>query len=167
MNYFRVPYFLFPFAYHTRLKDKIIEGIENQESHSHDNIADTDWKVKGCPVYFPVFQQEFIQEVDKRFAEFSIGPWQIGKVWYQKYSTGNTHLWHKHGRCHWTCVYYVELPKGAPGTHMKDPYTNQVITLPVKEGDILIIPSQIWHCSPENKSKENKLIISINIDAEC
>ena len=164
MNYFKVPYFLFPFAYHSKLKNKIIEGIDKQESYSHDNIDDTDWTVDSSP-YFDIFKNEFIQEVDKKFSKFSIGPWTVGKVWYQRYSTGNNHLWHKHGKCHWTCVYYVQLPEDAPGTHIKDPYTNQIVTLPVREGDIFIIPSQLWHCSPVNQSNKNKLIISLNIDS--
>lgn len=166
MNYFRVPYFLFNFKYHLQLKDKIIAGVDATESHSHENIDDTDWCVGGSP-YFDIFKKEFIEEIDKNFAQFKIGPWTIGKMWYQRYSTGNDHGWHKHPRCHWACVYYVDLPEGTPGTWIRDPYTNDIIRLPVSEGDIFIFPTQIWHCSPPNEGIGKKLVIACNIDAEC
>lgn len=164
MNYFRLPYFLFKFKYHQQLKSKILAGLDAQESHQYDQIDDTDWCIDTCP-YFDIFKNEFIEEIDKRFAEYHIGPWEIGKMWYQRYSTGNNHQWHKHPHCHWACVYYLELPEGTPGTLIRDPYSKAEVQLPIEEGDIFIFPSQIWHSSPDNLSDKQKIIVACNIDA--
>ena len=163
MEYLKVPYFLFPFKYHRDFKSKIITEINNQESSPHDDIFDTDWKTPGAP-YFDIFAQQFISEVDKRFSKYVIGKWQVGQVWYQRYKKGDKHPWHKHGNCHWTCVYYVSLPNDAPGTLIKDPYTNNIVNLQQREGDICIFPSLSWHCSPELTVDKEKLVISLNID---
>src|SRR6056300_16639 len=114
MDYFKLPYFLFPFKFHSELKSNIVKGIENQESGPYDDISDTDWCLDNAP-YFEIFSSQFVDEVDKHFSQFNIGKWVIGKVWYQRYIKTNSHYWHKHGKSHWTCVYYVNLPVDAPG----------------------------------------------------
>jgi hypothetical protein len=63
-------------------------------------------------------------------------------------------------------VYYLDLPDGTPKTELIDPWSREVITMDVQEGDILTFPSFVIHRAPVNKTATPKTIISFNSDTE-
>jgi hypothetical protein len=83
----------------------------------------------------------------------------------QQYYKKDTHDWHNHN-CSWSAVYYVELSKDSPRTQLIEPYSSNIITPNVNEGDILIMPGNVEHCSPPNQSDNRKTIISFNFIIE-
>ena len=64
-------------------------------------------------------------------------------------------------------MYYVDLPEGTPQTEILNPFTqNDVQTLEVKEGDVIMFPSYVIHQAPTNKGVDTKTIISWNSSAD-
>lgn len=82
-------------------------------------------------------------------------------VWTQQYESKDNHCPHVHMHTTFTCVWYVELPDGAPGTTI---YTDEdEINISVKQGDLLIMPAQYLHESKANESSGRKTVIAFNI----
>ena len=87
---------------------------------------------------------------------------EIHNIWFQQYKKSNIHPWHVHSG-QFVGVYYVELPDDCPKTELVCPWDNKVISVDVKEGDILIFPSMIIHRAPEVINDSRKTIISWNL----
>lgn len=170
--HFNIPYFLFKFTNHDIVKSKLIDIISNDNSGPNidrkDKISKTDWyssQSYSTREYFQLLiDNGFADQINNHLKQTNIGNWQIINLWYQLYSTNDTHDWHDHGQSHWSFVYYVQLPPEAQGTVCKDMITDDIIELDQKEGDIFIFPSMIKHCSPPNLDLQEKIIISGNIN---
>jgi hypothetical protein len=89
----------------------------------------------------------------------------ITDLWFQQYHESNYHDWHIHGQ-QMVGVYYTELPEGTPKTEMVAPFLHkEKFFADVKEGDILIFPSEIVHKAPI-VGKTRKTILSWNFHFE-
>lgn len=171
MSYFKLPYFLFPYSKHVEMKEELINTISEENGVTVDNldqIEKTDYFVsyenKKKKYHDLLINNNFTDEIDNCLKEKSIGPWKLVDLWYQIYTTNGTHSWHVHETCHWSFVYYLQLPPKSKGTIIRDAYSLTEIDLAQKEGDIFIFPSQIKHCSPINFDNNEKIIIAGNID---
>ena len=162
------------FEQHNLLKEKLLNLILKEDSaplnykdqYYNDTIFRCDWK------YSSNFERSFVKEIidplknhlllvgEKLSYENII----INNIWYQQYKEGDVHGWHVHGGCQFTGVYYLDIPKNSPKTKIVTPINRKVITLEVKEGDILIMPSYLIHTSQKNKSENVKTIISFNFN---
>ena len=164
---------------HERYKDQLISlieqspggGIDSGNGNGIDKIISTDYFLFNSkrlyePLFFTMIQPivgELIGEiVDIKNTEFK--GIQSSSSWYQRYSKSDTHSWHDHAyNSTLSLIYYLELPKGTPGTEFLDPFSGCVHSPKVKEGDVLMFPSFVGHRSPENKSDQIKTIISMNL----
>jgi len=86
--------------------------------------------------------------------------WQISRLWYQQYETGDFHSWHFHS-CGLSSVYYVELDDQASRTSFL--CQGKEFSLNVEEGHIITFPTYLSHQSKPNKGKR-KTVISFNMD---
>ena len=84
----------------------------------------------------------------------------IDQLWFQKYKQSSNHKWHIHSG-NYTGVFYVKFPQDAPKTQLL--LNGKIANLNTSEGDLIIFPSFIKHRSPPNKSNNDKLIISYNL----
>ena len=92
---------------------------------------------------------------------------KIYNIWFQQYNEGSTHGWHIHTQCQWSNVYYLDMPEGSPQTQLINPWNQtEVITMDVKEGDVLTFPSFVIHRAPVNENTTTKTIVSFNSDVE-
>ena len=171
MNYFKLPYFLFPYSKHKEIKQSLIETLYKEEGvpvNNIDNIKKTDWFInydnKDKTYIDLLIKNNFTDEINVELQKNFISAWKLVDIWYQIYNTNGNHTWHTHSTCHWSFVYYLQLPPKAKGTIVKDAITQEEIHLDQKEGDIFIFPSQIRHCSPVNFDDNEKIIIAGNID---
>ena len=102
--------------------------------------------------------EDFSREIKKDFA--------ITEIWSISYNKGDTHSVHNHGSVGVTGILYLDLPKDSPDTTYMQPWhdyrddTTHFVSVPVVEGDIIIVPSFVWHFSKPNKSNSKKRIIS-------
>ena len=88
---------------------------------------------------------------------------EVRCFFYQQYTKEQYHGWHVHD-CHYSGVYYLDLPEGSPKTEYIDPFTNDVCELDINEGDVVAFPSFLVHRAPPNPISTPKTIISFNFN---
>ena len=166
-----VPYTVLQFEAHPRLKDVILEEITATPASSiisfDHSIYKTDWNTSDtCNYgnYTNCLKDDLHKELSQVFLLFGFEKFTIHNIWFQQYVQSNSHAWHNHAGCHYTCIYYLELPETAPPTQFINPLNNlEIFQVDVKEGDILIMPSMIKHRAPTVTTDVRKTIISFNV----
>jgi hypothetical protein len=103
-----------------------------------------------------------VDTVSETFSNFKINGIVFSNFWFQQYYNSDFHGWHVHMHCHWTNVYFAELPDLNIKTEIMKFGNNELITYDVQEGDIISFPSMLYHRSPPNPSNNRKTIISFN-----
>jgi hypothetical protein len=92
----------------------------------------------------------------------------INEFWCQKYKAGDTHIPHTHGALGYACVFYAKLSEEHEGTFFYSPFINESGVnesggVLVKEGDLLIFPSNLLHMARPHASNEDRIIIAFNL----
>lgn len=164
------PIFIYTALNHKEHKDILLNGIDlfikskDTELRTKDIGSNTtvysDWNYsKGD--YLDYFCKHIlppqIAEVTKNL---NLDNWEIHNGWFQQYTEFSEHSWHNHPNCHYSNVYYLELPDTDYVTELLD-VNNKPIKLNAKEGDIITFPSHLLHRSKPNGNKR-KTIISYN-----
>lgn len=174
LRYINLPYTVLNFKAHNRLKPNILGAIDkiapNSLSASSYQLYKTDWDQSPnvSKPYVDILHKDVSIELNEVFQTFGFDRYNVHNIWFQQYIKNDSHPWHTHTDCHYTCIYYVELPNGAPCTQFIDPIDHKTIfEIDVKEGDILIIPSMIKHRSPLVENNIRKTIISFNTSLVC
>jgi hypothetical protein len=169
-----LPYAVLDFKAHNTLKYKVLGAIENIAPNSiaatDHQIYKTDWNIPDdIPrKYVEILRPELSTELSKIFITLGFDQYTVHNIWFQQYIKHDSHSWHNHKACHYTCIYYLELPTDAPKTQFLDPIDQKTIfEIDIKEGDILIIPSMIKHRSPIITNNVRKTIISFNASVIC
>lgn len=164
-----VPIIISKFLNHTLLKEKTLQLIEEFSdtsqviSNSADQISKTDWNTPDDEKKYQTFiKPHLIQHTADLFKNYNAQGIRFGNIWFQQYNQDDTHDWHIHGLCHFTNVYFLELPCSTMKTEIKDFYGN-LINYEIEEGDIITFPSFFYHKSSKNIS-QRKTIISFNIN---
>jgi len=168
-------WFKFHLSAHNLIKPVLLELLSKQKytsvlcSETQTRISKTDWFVdvglerEYWNYILPFILEEIITIYQEQFKYDGFSKKNICNFWFHQYYKNDTHSWHRHPFCAFNNIYYVELPKDAPGTELMIPVTNEVIIPHVEEGDLLIFPSAFLHRSPHNNSYKNKTIISFNV----
>jgi len=90
----------------------------------------------------------------------------IAEIWSANYGKGDYQHVHNHSSTGLSGILYLDLPKDSPVTFYLQPWNDIIddtvlyLTVPVVEGDIVIIPSFVMHFSEPNKSNSKKRIMS-------
>ena len=84
----------------------------------------------------------------------------IDNIWFQQYQKGDTHGWHIHPNCHYSHIYFLDLPIRKYSTEFF--YDNKIHKVDVKEGDLISFSSTIIHRSPIIEEDTRKIIVSFN-----
>ena len=164
---------------HAEVKQQLLDLIDETDKYQiehNDSLVEqvgpfTDWHnyedpEVAEPLYYTKFRrlsEDLILDVIE--FEFKYRDASLTNYWYQQYNQTYEHGWHFHNNCFYHAIYYLELPESAPGTMCRFPGGIE-FTPNVKEGDILIMPSIVEHCSPPNKGTERKTIIAVNISQD-
>jgi hypothetical protein len=173
MKHFSVdaPISIYEVPNHAEIKDillSLIDAAESMPTNSDlESISRSDWAVPDDVQrpYQEVVRDALLPTLSQFCSERKAGNLNMRNFWFQQYeNTGDTHGWHVHPGSMYNLVYYVELPEGAPGTEL---YTEQVaVQPPVKEGDVIIFPSFLFHRSPPNTGSGRKTAIVMNVSVE-
>ena len=155
-------YFLHHSPNHLPEKKLLIDSINNLPRNSFKDVSHTDWNFPDSlnlnyknifyDKIYKIFREEFEEKVKHEIT--------LMNVWFQCYDNMSLHTWHHHGRCHFSNVYYLNLPNKEIKTQLKK--FGQPIDIDVSEGDILSFPAYYLHRSPINIFEEPKIIISFN-----
>lgn len=92
----------------------------------------------------------------------------ISNMWCQRYNARDYHVPHDHGTIGYSCIFYAKMTEEHPSTLFFSPFNNptgthQSRSLPCKEGDLIIFPSNLLHMAPPHDSEEERVIISFNL----
>lgn len=165
----KIPYGIFEFQNHKKLKELLLQDIDINPypaitSYDH-SISKSDWFLPSDQnrTYVDIFIKEIHADLSEFTTRLNFQKYLIHQIWFQQYYKGDSHSWHNHAGCHYTCIYYVELDDNSPPTQFINPIDeSNIFQINVKEGDVLIIPSMIKHQSPII-SDGRKTIISFNL----
>jgi len=179
---FNFPLIKKKFKYHEELKKQLLDLINKvsfppEESNNKTYLKDGsnhsfykhDWNdsLNLDRPWFQLAGYKITNQLIKMLKDQNYDDAVIYELWFQQYRLNNFHGWHLHGR-HFSGVYYLQVPKDLKekGTEFVDPFNPQKKFISnIKEGDIIIFPSNIWHRSPKITSNSIKTIISFNIEA--
>lgn len=157
---------IFIFKMPEEAKDEIIKAIDSMERTSYvdDNqsLSNTDWTLPKS--YFRPYIQTSASLILKSINEdnpITEEELYINNMWFQQYEENDFHTWHTHGECMYSSVYYVELPESTATTFR---IGDEEVQLEVEEGDYVVFPSLLSHCSKPNTTGKRKTIISANIN---
>lgn len=171
---FNCPIFILQMYQHEILKPSILNKIECMQTsisrvengHEVSDLQKTDWYMESSikREYFDIVSPFLSTVLQEAMTMLNFNDWSYSNFWFQQYGRNNNHIWHRHPETTMNCVYYVELPNGTPQTLFRDPLNNNnVFTVNAKEGDIVLFPSMLEHCSPPNQSDCRKTVIVANI----
>jgi hypothetical protein len=168
----KFPIIISTVANHTDIKNKLLMLIDEMPNNALvyndpsivDKISKTDWNLPNDAErkYLDFIKPVIVDTIFDSFKDLKPEGLAFTKFWFQQYSRSDTHDWHVHMRCHWTSVYFVELPDSNVKTEIQNTNRNFLIDYDAKEGDIVTFPSFLYHRSPPNFSVGRKTIISFN-----
>ena len=164
------PILVTKFKKHLELKEKLLKSIDQGPGSavfdSFDSISKTDWNI-GAEIHRPyldILSTPLLDHLKEAYLPLNSSGFQIHNFWFQQYKENSTHDWHTHQASQFTNIYYLELPKTAPKTEFLNPLNfDEVIKIDAEEGDIVTLPSFIFHRSPPVNGDIRKTIISFNI----
>lgn len=170
---FKCPLIISKFNKHFELKEQLLRLLDKENSHSinptiteNDSITATDWNFNNDDQrnYLKFIKPYIIDTMMESFKILKPTGLVFGNFWFQQYYENDLHGWHVHKNCHWTNVYYVELPFNNLKTEILKPGSTETIDFDAEEGDIISFPSFLYHRSPINTNKQRKTIISFNLN---
>ena len=101
------------------------------------------------------------------------------EMWAIINKKNNFNIMHTHPNCNLSAAYYVKAPKDCgkftienphsiskhsyPFSNRKTQFNSKIEKLEIAEGDLLIFPAYLPHGVEENKSIEDRIVISFNI----
>jgi hypothetical protein len=155
-----VPYFIQKVKNHKVIKDYYINEISKLPTNKVGTVGNSDWNLKDNPINYSFFASQIQENLENMANFFKVKNCKLHNFWFQQYNKNDHHIWHTHGECNYTNVYYLEVDSGA--TEVKNPFTLKTIKMKVKEGDILSMPGFLLHRSPKFKKNITKSIIAFN-----
>ena len=143
-------------------KQKLIDLIKKIPKNKFDEISHTDWNLSTVTKkeWYEYFFKNILSNWAYDLSLIINLAVEIEKCWFQWYEKNDVHHWHTHNRCHFTNIFYLNLPNKSIKTIVKKFDEEQKIN--IDEGKILSFPAYWEHRSPKNIFKEPKIIISFN-----
>jgi len=141
------------------------------EKNSKDRVVHSDFHISGKENTNLNFFEELFTNTDMRnlltkiggdlhlnqFGEFT---WMLESVWFQQYEKNGEHCWHNHPHCHFTNVYFLEMPNEKDKTEVLG-LNNKLYSYEAKEGQMITFPGFLQHRS-NTITSDRKTIISFN-----
>ena len=163
-NHVSLPLVVQPFKQHNKLKQLLLDSIQSMPAYSIDGITKCVYNSGYTKHYWDILSPHITPIIHNILAKLDVVDGKLSSPWYQQYHTNDQHRWHRHPNCVYNVVYYLQLPHNSPPTLLRHPLTREHITPRIQEGDILLFPSCIQHCSPINQSTHRKTIIAFNVE---
>jgi len=151
------------FERHNKIKKKLLNLIkeipQNTIKEAEDNISHSDYYLPRNfkRNYLDYFYENINEHMQMLCNIFYSKTWSIKSSWFQQYCKGDSHGWHNHGESSFAGIYYLEMPDKSMTTE----FLNKAEVV-VKEGDILIFPSYLYHRSKKNSLEKRKTVIAFN-----
>lgn len=160
-------YYTRPVDGHQFFKNDILKAIDTSPSvynktNTESHISDYNINASVTRMYDALIMPAIMSHMRAVEQHYKFKGINLVSYWFQKYNVGDFHDWHVHPSCHFTNVYFVELPAPTLATQVTNPFdNNNMIDITVSEGDILTFPGFFYHRAPI-VSTGIKTIISFN-----
>ena len=148
------------------IKDAKSETLQNKNEYYGDSIDRLDWSENlNYERPWVKYIKPYIEKQLKKYANYlGYQDALIKGMWFQQYNKEGKHGWHIHCE-NYTGVYYVDFNNKCAKTEVINPlFNDKKFTINATEGDIVIFPSFVIHRAPAQKTTDEKLIISFNLD---
>ena len=163
------------------LKDKDNDGVTKSNKGGWHS-KDFDLLKKNSIQYkFAIELQKYILNVFQNFGWKTENKHiRIQSMWAIINKKGNYNVIHTHPNCFLSAAYYVKAEKNCGRFQIENPNMAKTNFHPevinknelnilvagneIEEGDLLIFPSYLPHRVSENRSEEDRIVISFNID---
>ncbi|CAB5221990.1 hypothetical protein UFOVP242_204 [uncultured Caudovirales phage] len=132
----------------------------NTEKSDCQRISKTDFFNESPRLYHDILLPHIENHAGNILEQINGTAWQISKLWYQQYGTGDYHSWHFHN-CSLSSIYYIELD--SQGSRTSFQCRGKEFSLDVEEGHLITFPSYLSHQSRPNKGNR-KTVISFNME---
>jgi hypothetical protein len=161
-------FFILKIKNHYNKKEKILSKISEHKFTPEHTISKTDWD----NVNINWFDFSFSKQDKIQFLNFIRKKYNnnkkiiITQSWFNQYepNSGSHHPLHNHEGTSLVGIYYVELMHNSLRTILTDPLNQKKIVPKIKEGDLLIFESKIFHESPKNFTNTRKTVVAFNFD---
>ena len=164
-NLFEVPMWSLPSINFKKKKEQLVKLLKNYPEKRTGIQNFTTNRQSPRPnlkeAFTNIYEEELGMLVQSVKADVA-----IEDIWSVSYKKGDYHSPHNHGTIGYAGILYLDFPEGSQPTNYIQPWQNITSdttlfnTLPVKEGDIVIVPKFVNHFSPPHKGKKQKRIIS-------
>ena len=90
----------------------------------------------------------------------------IREIWCNAYATGTELTKHNHGTGRYTGMHYVKYLPGehSPTVFYENGTSNNKMTVDIEEGDLLIIPSELYHEVAANTSTNIRVVAVFSLE---
>ena len=117
------------------------------------------------------YSEDFVKLVDNELQLFrqeaDLETIFISDIWFVEYENGDYHSPHTHESARFSGILYVNLDDENPMTTFVQPWYSywgtKQMTVEVKEGTMLIVPSHVMHFSRPNASVNTKTVLSFDM----
>ena len=170
---------------------KYIYGLQDEDKRGLKRSNKGGWHSKNFQLNdinsiqykFGLKLQEYILNAFQNFGwEIEKKNIRITEMWAIINKTNDFNVLHTHPNCYLSSAYYVKAPKNCgkfevenPNIAKKHSYPEiaqqnelnlEVASIDINEGDLLLFPSYLPHKVTRNKSDQDRIVISFNVDAK-
>ena len=154
----------------SELKSDIMNALP-KEKYNNDNAIFSDYWDNLESDEKPDYADLVMHSVMGALSQCAMSPdIDLIDMWYQKQYKGQYHTVHTHGNTGCSAILFVDFnDKIHKSTRFYNPYPNAILgghledtTIDVKEGDLLVFPSNVLHDSMVNNYDIPRTIISFN-----
>ena len=141
---------------------------------NNDNTAK-----KFAKIFEEFYKKVIINEMGWKYDSNKV---KMEAMWSIINKKGSFNIQHNHANAYLSSAYYVRYPEKSGSIKFFDPREQKNIRYPKiknytdisaviteitpKEGDLLIFPSYLYHSVGENLSKDDRIIVSFNVDID-
>ena len=167
---FSIPMFRYEVDDWKNKKKEIVSWLKTTKfsRETADNNFYTDrLRLQQNKFYSEAFARLLDNELQLFRQEADIDTIFISDIWFVEYETGDYHSPHTHESARFSGILYVNLDEQNPTTTFIQPWYSywgtKQITVDVKEGTMLIVPSHLLHYSRPNESDNKKTVLSFDM----
>ena len=169
--------------YILNLKKKDEKGQKKSNAggwHSQNFDINNDNTAKKFAKIFEEFYKKVI--INKMGWKYDSNKVKMEAMWSIINKKGSFNIQHNHPNSYLSAAYYVRHPEKSGNIRFFDPREQKNIRYPKikkytdlsaviiekdpKEGDLLIFPSYLYHSVGENLSKDDRIIVSFNVEID-
>jgi quercetin dioxygenase-like cupin family protein len=165
---FQIPVYQYSVLAWAEKKKRLVSLLNDEKFKYHDTFLSD--RSQNSNEYLKDFVDIIQSELENFRLDLGLDTIFVTDVWTVKYKTGDFHAPHTHSSSGYSGVLYLDYDQEEhSGTCFVNSITNPITDLTdgarpqVREGDILLTPSNVLHFTYPNKSTKDRTIMGFDI----